>query len=407
MGVLFDAWPVRWDGGGRRVERVFSASTSMTILQSFYSVSHHLRAPLGVVDKYKMSGWTSRTVQPSHKRKRESYERHEQTEPLCGRLSKRRAQPEVDRTSPLMSFLTANGERSYYAIYQSICGYLEIQDIVNVTRTCSKLASLYTRLLDTQWNIDQRFLSRYFKNPVGFRTALGSSNAIIHRASAMEFFSRLALPDSQLEVLAQDGTQDDLCVFHEQEGYTTETDQDHRGPITYQRGGESTTKVVLMLCEELPLDFLLNKTAMTAAYNFITANKAYSIFAAPTFVYNQNFLTQHLDASFQTLHTSFRRLGWGARNIEDSKRNPKLREHFDENYRHVGDSKTWVIDFQPQVSSKTMVPDSVTECSFFDLSNYSEYDRCNTRYQVGTSFATVSVGAISFKHPALRYEYLY
>ena len=76
----------------------------------------------------------------------------------------------------------------YYPIFTSLSYYLDIPEVIALTRTCKKLSGLYRELLLTRWNVDH-CLRRYFlDNPYEFRTQLGRHNALVSGDFVHHFF---------------------------------------------------------------------------------------------------------------------------------------------------------------------------------------------------------------------------
>lgn len=74
-------------------------------------------------------------------------------------------------TRNLLDVLTVGEADRFYPIQRSLIQCLDIQDIISLTRTCEALASLYKRLVPTQWSI-HRHLNRFVKDPLKLRETL-------------------------------------------------------------------------------------------------------------------------------------------------------------------------------------------------------------------------------------------
>ena len=84
--------------------------------------------------------------------------------------------PQKQKQKRIVEFLIEH--KQYYPIFDRICSYLGIEEIVCLTRTCRKLSGLYRVLLMTQWNVD-RALCRFVDHPQNFRSQLGRHDALI------------------------------------------------------------------------------------------------------------------------------------------------------------------------------------------------------------------------------------
>lgn len=92
----------------------------------------------------------------------------------------------------------------YYPIFDRICSYLSIADILTLRRTCKQLSNLYHVLLETQWNVNSR-LRRFVKDPQGIRTQLGRHDALISGGFALQFFERVTWKESDLDIFIESG----------------------------------------------------------------------------------------------------------------------------------------------------------------------------------------------------------
>ena len=88
---------------------------------------------------------------------------------------------------------------SHYPICDRICSLLHIGDLVNLSRTCRMLSSVYRALLPTHWNID-RCLERFVQRPKEFRSQLGMYDALISGSFAIQFFQRVLWRESDLDI---------------------------------------------------------------------------------------------------------------------------------------------------------------------------------------------------------------
>lgn len=97
---------------------------------------------------------------------------------------------------PFIGLLSEHGHR-YYPIQQILYELLDIQNIINLTRTSKKLESLYRHLVPLQWNLEKR-LQRFVKKPRDFRLKLGISDGLISGTFALQFFERAVSSNSVL-----------------------------------------------------------------------------------------------------------------------------------------------------------------------------------------------------------------
>jgi len=113
-------------------------------------------------------------------------------------------------SSPLLEFLIQREE--HYPVFDRICSYLGIGDIISMTRTCKRLSGLYQALLATQWNVD-RALRRFVNDPYRFRSKLGEYDAIVSGSFALQFFDRVIWPESDLDIYISQTQQEQFEAY--------------------------------------------------------------------------------------------------------------------------------------------------------------------------------------------------
>ena len=101
-------------------------------------------------------------------------------------------------------FLRLFNSDTHYPIYNSLCNYLSIADIITLTRTCKQFSSLYQNLIPTKWDSDKK-LRRFLAQPRAFRSQMGKHGALISGSFAVQFFERVTWPDADLDVFVRYG----------------------------------------------------------------------------------------------------------------------------------------------------------------------------------------------------------
>ena len=92
-----------------------------------------------------------------------------------------------------------------YPVFEQLCRYLDIGDVIALTRTCMALSHIYHALVSQQhWNVD-RDLMRFVKDPRRFRNQLGESDALISGSFALQFFERQCWEESDLDIFVEEG----------------------------------------------------------------------------------------------------------------------------------------------------------------------------------------------------------
>ena len=103
----------------------------------------------------------------------------------------------LPKPSRLLEFFVQHEQ--HYPVFDRICSYLGVDDILHVSQTCKKLSNLYQTVLKCQWNVDHA-LRRFVKNPLGLRSQLARCNGLISRSFATQFFARMVWPESELDI---------------------------------------------------------------------------------------------------------------------------------------------------------------------------------------------------------------
>ncbi len=105
-----------------------------------------------------------------------------------------------------------------YPIRKRLVEYLDTRDLLKLLRTSW---GLRLTVRANEWNVNNR-LSRFFRNPLAFRSSLRRSDALISGSFALQFFERVTWPESDLDIMVRDG--DALEEMHryltKSEGYS-------------------------------------------------------------------------------------------------------------------------------------------------------------------------------------------
>ncbi|KAF2009704.1 hypothetical protein BU24DRAFT_428595 [Aaosphaeria arxii CBS 175.79] len=194
------------------------------------------------------------------------------------------------------------GDGAPYPIFNEICYCLDVLDIIRVSRTCVGLATVYSRLRRTHWNINQKLL-RFVDRPVRFRGWLGRLDALISGGFALQFFARTVWLDSDLNIYvnasgdALDGLLGDLQdhegynvtnQYFEDGNYTNSQSLDGVFSITDlsrpARGdGGQESRIQVIRCHIPPMSVILGGSHNTGVINVISSQAAYCLFPASTF----------------------------------------------------------------------------------------------------------------------------
>lgn len=69
--------------------------------------------------------------------------------------------------------------------------------MINLSRTCKPLATLFKRAVETKWRINT-YLRRFVRDPFKFREALGKCDGLIAGGFALQFFDRVYWPEAEM-----------------------------------------------------------------------------------------------------------------------------------------------------------------------------------------------------------------
>lgn len=111
-----------------------------------------------------------------------------------------------DKKSPPPTIMTL---LDIYPIRQNILSHLSTRDLLQLVGTSRIMREDFRA---KEWDINAK-LSRFFQNPVAFRSQLGQSNALITGSFPLQFFERVVWPDSTLDIIIQANHSDDMVEF--------------------------------------------------------------------------------------------------------------------------------------------------------------------------------------------------
>ena len=295
-----------------------------------------------------------------------------------------------------------------FPVQQTLCKYLDIQDIVNLTRTCKALESLYRRLLSTQWNIEKQ-LGRIFRNPRLFRNLLlGQCNALIYGSFALQFFQRAECATTDLDIYIHE-SRDDVSHLYltVNEGYKLLEERQaglpHRSDIVskriYSRADDQPSPMVRVLITDTnPATALLRDVYLTATVNIITYNKAYAMFPRSAFVKKQAFILKAMDTHFGRVLRNYKTSGWTSQRLLESHLNKRAKERLERD-RWVGDKKYWTITLEPAVDIMQSPAPSVIECCNFRVERWNAHHTSSIE-----TMHTLEIRCWAFRHPTLLHE---
>ena len=135
---------------------------------------------------------------------------------------------------------------------------------------------------------------------------------------------------------------------------------------------DSKLKVTLLITRVQPTEALVWETSTTAAFNILSWNKAYSVFALSTFIHSKSYLLGEMEqwTESQVKHDSLN--GWTVQGVmwpEETRCNHPIRQR-----RRIGDCYTWTIAFDTNHVEWSETPDSLLEDACFKTDVSAGYD---------------------------------
>lgn len=288
--------------------------------------------------------------------------------------------------------------------------YAPVRDRLLLALDCPSLVRLAQTSRDMReyilsaWNINIRLL-RFFDDPVAFRSRLGQCDALIAGSFALQFFEGVTWRESDLDIEVRAGP--NLEAMHDylvsDGGYELSVDGKGRGTQAndrdpaaaaagqahnekgrygsrdvvecrsyYRRRGPSTVvKAQLIATRDVPVQSVLRCYYTSCLVNFITWNKAFSVFPRATFAEHRTLPLKKLDARERRCHDKYRERGWRMQ------RRPRLdaageflaRVGDEHTHRRLGDRYTWVmpLDTAGIAGADAFTPDYVMESSCFQI----------------------------------------
>ncbi|KAJ4409451.1 hypothetical protein N0V82_009471 [Gnomoniopsis sp. IMI 355080] len=251
------------------------------------------------------------------------------------------------------------------------------------------------------WNINMK-LSRFFSNPVAFRSQLALCDALIAGSFALQFFEQVDWLSSDIDLYARMGKDVEAMhsYFIKEEGYalapyhdrilhesdyggyeTTNPHSDVTEVRTYFKDGETgQLKVQLMSTHGPPCQAVLRNYYMSCICNFVTWNKAYSMYPKTTFVDQKTFPLLPLERRWHDLYRNYF-IKYGQRGWTRMVRLPVIEKPGElfaaaawrtsgplwPIQRKVGDKYSWVMRLETEGVKPSTIPDSVIESSIFEI----------------------------------------
>ncbi|KAH7019802.1 hypothetical protein EDB80DRAFT_701551 [Ilyonectria destructans] len=305
-------------------------------------------------------------------------------------------------------------------VYDELKKYLNAAELLALSQTSKELGLLRYYTLKKAANVDGRLKDFVHDAPL-FRSHLGHDNALISGSFALNVFEMGGLKVRKLDIFVQDGPKADHIMFFvsETEGYRSEDEQDGELPCTINYTNQSRPDVEVRITRTPgpPLQHIMTSSSTTACVNFLSWNKAYSIFPRPTFIQRRLAPLRSLDDELNSTLKKLGRHGWSDRDVLWPGRHGGHETQLSQitGLRRVGDGSTLIIPLDTITGHHTPpFPDSAIEYSQFNIATFDPFDihasRTGQNWLPPTSFhnmipptAFIKVEGEAVNSPALRH----
>ncbi len=155
----------------------------------------------------------------------------------------------------------------------------------------------------------------------------------------------------------------------------------------------SSTKIQLVVTEGMPVESILKGFCSTMFVNFMSWNRAYSVFPLSTFIQYKGYQLGGPFSRSPSLLNEHSLRGWDMQKLmwlEEKRLNHPIRT-----YRRIGDGFTWTIPFDTKNVQWSKIPDYVLELACFQM--HSRQGKIPVAYQINTT---------EFVDQTLKYRYL-
>ncbi|KAK1996465.1 hypothetical protein LX36DRAFT_112723 [Colletotrichum falcatum] len=259
-------------------------------------------------------------------------------------------------------------ESGLYSVLSSLLSYLTASDVYLLQRVCRAFRWLPTNLGTVCMNINNH-LRHFVANPIAFREHMGKHDGLISRGFALNFFVPACPRTPYLDLFIEQGFKADSFAMYlereEQYGITqgeldNETDTEvHTHGITVLYNAERDTTIRLTLVNGSPLLAILATSCTTADMNFISRDKAYSVFPFLTIWKHKLYPLRGLGDDFGRRMREYAHYGWTTRDII-------WLDWTSENlqgigFRRAGDCFSLLVPLPGDFLTPTLTPDYVIE----------------------------------------------
>ncbi|KAF2806278.1 uncharacterized protein BDZ99DRAFT_523738 [Mytilinidion resinicola] len=325
---------------------------------------------------------------------------------------------EISHARQPISLVDLLNPSSMYPVFHSLRASLDVRSILALTSTCKHLHALRHYL----WDIN-RSLRPFVDDPAEFRSQLGAADGLISGSFVLQFFEGVFWEESDLDVfIRNDGRERAFAAYlTHREGYEcvnpvgSEVD-----PLEYKMKGDFKVltylrpssanntshrpKIQIIVTKDLPIFRIVQSFYTTCVVNVISWNKAYAIYARPTFANHKTYLLRGADDIIGALLRKYSDRGWQSHDVlwPEEARSPLNPFRTP---RRVGDEFTWTLPLSTTGVRTPKTPDSVLEYAQFGFSHSN--DKTNFDTQTFSFQTSYHVEILPFRANVLRYEYTF
>ncbi|EEU34813.1 uncharacterized protein NECHADRAFT_88423 [Fusarium vanettenii 77-13-4] len=261
--------------------------------------------------------------------------------------------------------------KKYYPVLEVLSLYLTIADMLVLCRVCKELDGLKDCMLKIS-NVNIQ-LKDFVDDPPMFRSKMGKYGALISGSFALNLLELGQRKVFHLDIFIKDVANADHFTNYMRENEKYQSDNPEVETVQNAKAchlGSSAgpgIKLRIARTSGSPINAILTSSYTTACVNFLTWNKADSIFPLQTSINHQFYPLRSLDDDFGSKLNELASQGWTTRNIvwpdfEGAK------THRLAGLRRIGSSSSLVIPLDTNSVHAPATPDFVIEYAQFEVS---------------------------------------
>ncbi|KAK2053471.1 hypothetical protein LY76DRAFT_597811 [Colletotrichum caudatum] len=271
-------------------------------------------------------------------------------------------------------------EGGLYPILSCFLSCLTASDVYSLQRVCRAFRRLPAHLGTVCMNINVH-LRAFVSDPTAFRVYMGKHDGLISRGFALNFFVPMCSQTPYLDVFIEEGGKADSFAQYlesEEQYAITQYQQNAEGrgneigAEAHTHGtillynAERETTIRFTLANGSPLLAILATSCTTADMNFISRDKAYSIFPSLTIQKHKLYPLRGLDDEFGRRMKEYAHHGWTTRDIVwPDWTSEKLRGT---GCRRAGDRFSLIVSLPGDFPALMSTPNYVAEHAQFEIS---------------------------------------